>query len=174
MRSRINNRAGKAIGILALMLGLTIAVPASATAKAGGTDRPFRSNASGTVRLDLATNAFVAELEGPATHGGRGSVRLEGTGAFRPDFSFAGTGEVIIVAANGDELHGDATLTTTPFTAGDVEHTTTVITTITGGTGRFDDATGTLTSVQEITPMGVEGTTLINRLEGPTRGHISY
>jgi hypothetical protein len=170
----MRNTASKAIGVAALMVGLVFAGSAPASANAGGTDRPVRGTVSGTVRLNLVTNQFVAETAGVTGHLGRGSARVEGSGGFLPDRSFAGSGEAVIVAANGDEVHGDATVTTTPFTSEEVEHTTTLVITVTGGTGRFDGATGTVTSVMLITPIGVEGTTLVNGVEGTTRGRISY
>ena len=174
MRSRTNSRASKVLGVAALMLGLVLASPGSVSARAGGTDRPVQGTDSGTVRLNLATRAFVAEVTGHMSHLGRGSARVEGTGAFLPDSTFAGNGEMIVVASNGDELHGSSVLTTSPFTPQAVEHTTTQVVTINGGTGRFEDATGTLTIVSDITPIGVEGATIVNRVEGTTRGQISY
>ena len=59
-----------------------------------------------------------------------------------------------VVAANGDEIHGPSTLTS-PFTPEAVEHTTTEVTTIRGGAGRFENATGTLTGHYDVTPVGV-------------------
>jgi hypothetical protein len=174
MRSRKNKRAGAAFGLTALVVWLAVVGPGSAMAKAGGTDRPVKGTASGTVRLNLLTHNYAAEVSGTSTHPGLYRARDEGSGAILPDFSFAGTGEVSLVAANGDELHGPSTLTTSPFTPGAVEHTTTEVTTITGGTGRFEDATGTLTGHYEVTPIGVEGATLVNHLEGTIEGSISY
>ena len=174
MRSRKNKRAGAAVGFTALMVWLAVVSPGAAVAKAGGTDRPVNGTASGTVRLNLLTHHYAAEVSGTSTQVGLYGARDEGSGAFLPDFSFAGTGEVSLVAANGDEIHGSSSLTTSPFTPGAVEHTTTEVTTLTGGTGRFEDATGTLTGHYEVTPIGVEGATLVNHLEGTIEGSISY
>jgi hypothetical protein len=174
MRSRKNKTAGTALGLTTLLVWLAVLSPGAAVAKAGGTDRPFKGTAAGTVRLNLATHDYVAEVSGTSTQVGHYRARDEGSGAFLPDFSFAGTGEVSLVAADGDEIHGSSTLTTSPFTPGAVEHTTTQVITITGGTGRFEDATGTLTGHYEVTPVGVEGATLVNHLEGPIEGTISY
>jgi hypothetical protein len=174
MRSRKNKRAGIALGLTALVVCLVGVSPGSAIAKAGGTDRPVKGTASGTVRLNLLTRDYVAEVSGTTTHGGLYRARDEGSGAFLPNFTFAATGEVSTVAANGDEIHGRTTLTTSPFTPGAVEHTTTQVQTITGGTGRFEDATGTITGHYEVTPIGVEGATLVNHLEGTIEGSISY
>jgi hypothetical protein len=174
MRSRKNKRARAALGIAALVVGLAVVSQGSALADAGGTDRPIQGTGSGTVRLNLLTHAYAAEVSGTSAHVGLYGARSEGSGAFLPDFSFAGTGEVSLVAANGDEIHGPSTLTTSPFTPGAVEHTTMEVTTITGGTGRFEDATGTLTGHYEITPIGVDGATLVNHVEATIEGSISY
>ena len=174
MRSRKNKRAGAALGFTTLLVWLAVGSPGAAVAKAGGTDRPVKGTASGTVRLNLVTHNYAAEVSGTTTHAGLYRARDEGSGAFLPDFSFAGTGELSTVAANGDELHGRTSLTTSPFTPGAVEHTTTQVQTITGGTGRFEGATGTVTGHYEVTPIGVEGATLVNHLEGTLEGTISY
>ena len=174
MRSRKNKRAGAALGFTTLLVWLAVVSPGAAVATAGGTDRPVKGTASGTVRLNLVTHNYAAEVSGTTTHAGLYRARDEGSGAFLPDFSFAGTGELSTVAANGDELHGRTSLTTSPFTPGAVEHTTTQVQTITGGTGRFEGATGTVTGHYEVTPIGVEGATLVNHLEGTLEGTISY
>jgi hypothetical protein len=174
MRSRKNKRAGKALGFTALVVWLAVLSPGAAMAKAGGTDRPVKGTAAGTVRLNLLTNHYVAEVSGTTTHDGLYRARDEGSGAFLPDFSFAATGEVSTVAANGDEIHGRSVLSTSPFTPGAIEHTTTQVQTITGGTGRFEDATGTVTGHYQVTPIGVEGATVVNHLEGTIEGSVSY
>ena len=174
MRSRKNNRAGTALALIALVVGLVGVSPGSAIAKAGGTDRPIKGTAAGTVRLNLLTHDYVAEVSGTGAHTGLYRARDEGSCPFLPDFTFAATGEMTIVAANGDEIHGRTTLTTSPFTPGAVEHTTTQVTTITGGTGRFEQATGTMTGHYQVTPIGVEGATLVNHVEGPIEGTASY
>ena len=174
MRSRKKKWARTALGLAALVVALAVVSPAAAMAAAGGTDRPLKGTASGTVRLNLVTHDYVAEVTGTTTHSGLYGARDEGSGAFLPDFSFSATGEMSIVVANGDEIHGPSMLTTSPFTPGAVEHTTTQVTTVTGGTGRFEGATGTLTGHYDITPIGVEGPTLVNHVEGTIEGSISY
>jgi len=174
MRSRKNKRAGTALGFIALVVCLAVVSPGAAMAKAGGTDRPVKGTAAGTVRLNLLTNHYVAEVSGTTTHDGLYRARDEGSGAFLPDFSFAATGEVTTVAADGDETHGRSVLSTSPFTPGAIEHTTTQVQTITGGTGRFKDATGTITGHYQVTAIGVEGATVVNHLEGTIEGVVSY
>jgi hypothetical protein len=174
MRSRKNNWACGAIALAALVLGLVVVIPGSAMAKAGGTDRPVTGTASGTARFNVRTNSFAVEFSGTASHAGLYNARSEGSGAFAPDLTFAGTGEASVVAANGDEFDGTTTLTTSSFSPQAFEHTTTSVLTITGGTGRFEDATGTLTSVFDVTPIGLEGFTVIAHVEGTVAGRVSY
>jgi len=174
MRSRKNKRAGTAIVLAALVLGLAVIGPGPALAHAGGTDRPVMGTASGTARFNLLTNSFMVELTGTTTHVGLYSAHSEGSGAFAPDLTFAGTGEASIVAANGDEIHATTTLTTSSFAPGAFEHTSTSVLTVTGGTGRFEDATGTLTTHLDTTPIGVEGATVIAHAEGTIEGSVSY
>ena len=171
MRSRLNKRARAAIGVAALVLGLAFVGPASAEAKVGGTDRPVRATLSGTVRANLQNLAVTVEASGVASHVGRFSSTLDGFIAIGAEGT-TGSGTQTIVAANGDRLDGTFTLSTPGLpTEG---HTTTIVMTVTGGTGRFSDASGTLTSKTLVTPLGVEGLTLINAFEGTTRGRVSY
>jgi hypothetical protein len=48
--------------------------------------------------------------------------------------------------------------------------------TITGGTGRFEDASGKLITVTQVTPLEepIPGIQFVNSLEGTTTGQISY
>ena len=114
---------------------------------------------------------MTAHAEGVATHLGEYTAGLEGTATITPTGVF-GSGTQTTVAANGDELTGTYTLST-PGAPG-VAHTTTIVTTATGGTGRFSGASGTVTTVVEVSPISFNGVTLVNRSEGTTSGQISY
>ena len=106
------------------------------------------------------TGAFTGVVPGVSSHLGEVTVQIEGTGAPTSDGSFAGSGTTTIVAANGDELTGTMTLTRRMLPTG--RTTTTVAVTITGGTGRFADASGTLTVIcQSGGPALVDGLLLI-------------
>ena len=117
-------------GKLMMLAGLALAVvalsPASASAKAGGTDRPHKGTVSGTVSLNVLTGALTAHANGVATHLGVFTTSLEGTVTITPTGTF-GSGTQTIVAANGDELTGTYTLST-PGAPG-VAHTTTLVST---------------------------------------------
>jgi hypothetical protein len=161
----------------AIIAGLALAVagfsPAFALAKARGIDRPVRGALAGTVSLNLQTGVFTGDVTGVVSHLGRSTAHLDGSGAFTPEATFAGTGTLTTVAANGDRLNGTITLTTSPFTS--TGHTTTLVETITGGTGRFADASGTLTETSDISTISFDGVTLVSSVEGgPITGHISY
>ena len=160
---------------LTMLAGLALAVvalsPASASANVGGTDRPFIGTFSGTTRLNVLTGAMTADSGGVATHLGEYTSSLEGTVTITPTGVF-GSGTQTTVAANGDELTGTYILST-PGAPG-VAHTTTIVSTATGGTGRFSDASGTLTSVAEVSPISFNGVTLVNSNEGASTGQISY
>jgi hypothetical protein len=160
---------------LMTLAGLALAVaaisPASAPAKAGGTDRPVKGTISGTVSLNVLTGAFTADAMGLTTHDGEYTVSLEGAVAITQEGVF-GSGTGTIVAANGDQMTGTFTLET-PGQPG-VAHTTTIVMTVTGGTGRFSDASGTLTSINEVSPISFDGVTLVNSVDGTVTGQVSY
>ena len=162
----------KATMLAGLALALVALSPASALAKAGGTDRPVKGTVSGTVSVNVQTLAMTADASGVATHLGKYSTSLEGTVAITAEGT-AGSGTQTIVAANGDQATATYTLSTPglPTTAA---HTTTLVTTVTGGTGRFSDASGTLTSTTAVSPISFDGVTLVNGSEGTVRGRISY
>ena len=171
MRSRVHTRARAAIGVALLILGLAVVGPASAEAKVGGSDRPVRGTVSGTIQVNLQNLAITVEASGVSTHNGRFTTTQEGFIAIGGEGT-TGSGTQTIVSANGDRLEGTFTLSTPGLPTDG--HTTTVVTTITGGTGRFSDASGTLVSKVLVTPLSLEGVTLINTFEGTTRGRISY
>ena len=161
---------------LMLLAGLALAVvalsPASASANAGGTDRPVSGTISATVTLNVLTGAVTVEGGGVASHIGKFTTSLEGTVMITSTGTF-GSGTFTTVAANGDELTGTYTLAT-PGAPG-VAHTTTIVMTLTGGTGRFSDASGTQTSVTEVSPISFSGGVLVNSAVGTiTTGQISY
>jgi hypothetical protein len=170
----------KAIALAGLVLALAILSPASALAKAKGTDRPMKEvegTVSGTVTLTPMAGAFEGDVTGVMSHLGEYTGHAEGIGAFTPQGTFEATGTTTVVADNGDKLIGTATFKTSPFTPTHPAHTTTHVTTLTGGTGRFADARGVLTAIYEVTPLipfnPLTGT-LVNNVEGPITGPISY
>lgn len=161
--------------------GLAVAVvalsAASALAKAGGTDRPLACTFSGNARISLEPPLpWAGDGAGVCTHFGEYTVHAEGTSELGPS-GLAGTGTTTFVAANGDQITGSVVLTTADPAPG--IHTGTVVTTITGGTGRFTDATGVLTTTATSTSFTVVGecpacTVFRNDDVGTITGTISY
>ena len=93
-------------------------------------------------------------------------------GARSADGTFAGSGTATLVAANGDHLTGTITLTQTALPNG--QTTTTVVVTITGGTGRFAGASGTLTVVCLSGPPSQVGPLLLIEANCTFTGRVSY
>jgi hypothetical protein len=131
--------------LLAAVGALVLAATPAATASIA---TPFKSDA--TLHVSLAGTPVPGVLTGTLTGAGRashlGSVTLSSTETLdfttSPGVILVRDGQMVVVAANGDELHwtyeGTGSL---PDAAG-----TTLINgrfVITGGTGRFTDATGT-------------------------------
>lgn len=122
---------------LAPVLAALSVLALSAPAQAG--ERPHKSR--GTAQF-VSANDFVGA--GRATHLGNytevGNVSISQTGAV--------TGWSIYTAATGDQLH--ATI------SGQINATGVVTATVTyvGGTGRFDDASGSATLTGQILPDG--------------------
>jgi hypothetical protein len=162
----------KAVAFAGLMLAFAILSPASALAKAEGTDRPIKGSGTGTITLDPVTGAFTGVVPGVSSELGKVTVQIEGAGAPTSDGTFAGSGTVTIVAASGDELTGTMTLTQTVLPTG--RTTTTVAVTITGGTERFADASGTLTVICQSGPPSLVGGLLLIKAECKFTGQISY
>jgi hypothetical protein len=167
-------RTHKAIALTSLVLTLAIVSPASALADAGGTDRPFKGTVSGTVSLHRPTGNFTADGAGINSHLGPYTAHLEGHGAPTPDGTLAGGGTITWVADNGDQLYGNFDLRTNGLPPAD--HTTTLETTINGGTGRFADASGKCTTTVNVHAIGFNPATqtLLSGYEGTTTGQISY
>lgn len=163
-RQGVSMSVRKAMTLACLALALAILSPASALAK---DDRPVKGTGSGTISLDPLTGAFTGDATGVSSHLGNYTVHLEGAGAPTPEGTFAGGGTVTIVAANGDRLTGTFTLTRTG-------PSTTVVVKITGGTGRFADASGTLTVICLTGPSSQVGQMLLSTIECTMTGQISY
>lgn len=152
------------LALAAVALGPT---PALATAK----DLPVRGTISGTAGVNVQTLGLTVDFTGVATHLGEYTAHQEGTLQITPEGT-EGSGTVTIVAADGDQATGAFTLATPGLPT--EPHTTTGVTTITGGTGRFSDASGTLRTTTETSPISFDGVTLVNSVEGTVRGRVSY
>ncbi|HEY6654244.1 MAG TPA: hypothetical protein VI028_08970 [Solirubrobacterales bacterium] len=165
----------RAIITASLVLALAALVPASALAKAGGTDRPVKGTTLGEITAAVPALDITTDVSGVMTHLGKYTSHFEGTAEIVGGRTL-GEGTFTTVAANGDELTGTFTLNGA-LPTGQV-HTATVVLTITGGTGRFADASGTVTVPLVLTPScflepSCPGL-LVETLEGQLTGLISY
>jgi hypothetical protein len=109
----------------------------------GGSELPFQGRLEGAATITPLTPPFVSvsiEATGNATHLGRFTV--ENTHVVNTTERTA-TGTYKFTAANGDTLTADFTGQANPATPGVLAIVETA--TITGGTGRFADASGSFT-----------------------------
>jgi hypothetical protein len=126
----------------------TSASPAAASQTAAmkaAASLPFKGDISGTTRgvfTPPATLEIHLSGEGNATHLGRFTSEEHTVGTFPNPVA---TGTWAFRAANGDRLFATTESTGTPVAPG-IDDVKTVAT-ITGGTGRFADASGTFTAV---------------------------
>src|SRR3954465_7271396 len=112
----------KAILTAGLILALGVLAPVGALGKAGGTDRPVKGTASGTVIGTLTSPLGITiDLTGNVTHLGKYGVHIDAVGVIRGG-EVVGDGTFTAVAANGDQLTGPTTFTA-PLPGGNV-HTT--------------------------------------------------
>jgi hypothetical protein len=162
----------KAITLAGLVLVVAALGSAPALAKAGGADRPVKATISGTNSLNVQTGAVAGDFTGVASHVGRFTSHQEGTVTAVTPEGVVAEGTQTIVAANGDQL----SVTFRAETEGlpPAAHVTTTVFTATGGTGRFSDASGTLTAIVEVSPISFDGVTLVNSVEGTATGQVSY
>jgi hypothetical protein len=158
-----------------LLLAVFIAVPGVAAAKAGGTDRPIKGSGSATDTLDLATGTGTGEGPAVISHLGKGTFSHSFAVTLTGPTTFTVVSTETFTAANGDRLFatfaGGGVLT--GFGVGETAHITGTIT-ITGGTGRFADASGTLTGTFHAETLSSVGTTVVNRDTFTVEGRISY
>ena len=147
----------KRLGVWVILFSVAL----GAIACAAGKSRPFKGSGSGVA--DFAGGTFAGT--GEATHVGRFSfAKALGAATDNGDGTVTFTGVAIIVAANGDLLHGTFELTidlTTEPALG-----TGILTWDNNGTGRFDNASGSV----DISTVS----TMAGAIEFAARGMICY
>jgi hypothetical protein len=124
----------------ALFLTAALAGPVAA-----GAEVPFKGRLEGFFTVTPLVPPFarvLIEATGNATHLGRFTVENRHV----VPFVTSGSGSYEFTAANGDTLTADFTITATPTPDG--LFIVVEIATITGGTGRFDGATGSFTVIR--------------------------
>jgi hypothetical protein len=142
------------LSILMGLVGIMALVAGSAFAGTKGTDRPFKGDGSGTTAVSGGPSTFTSVTVGTvnSTHLGKGAYAVNATQNWGLSANCAGspvqavdTGSMTLTAANGATVTGTISGTTcelAPFN--NTTYGTTLTMTVTGGTGRFDGATGSI------------------------------
>ena len=158
--------------IILALLAVAAVSPPAALGKANGTDRPSSGKSSSTTTVDLATGTGSVRRERSAlahrqlhVHERHHVVHAHRTGHVQPHaHGSRGGGQR---RRDLHDRHRDGDLTPTGSE-------TTLVSTIIGGTGRFADASGTLTSKITSVTVSVVGTTVTNQDTEIHEGRISY
>ena len=144
-------------GLLVSSLTAVVVAASPAAASANQDARPVVGTRTGTTLLNVGTEQASSTSSGFLAH--IGAFTGSSTEVFMGNPSFSVTGsDLKVVAANGDTL--TATVVGSGTTTVETSETTDTIT-ITGGTGRFEGATGTLHEVIASTLEGFDTTTEI-------------
>ena len=157
--------------IILALLAVAAVSPAAALGKANGTDRPSSGKSSSTTTVNLATGTGSVQGSGQLSHIGRFTFTNDITSFTLTGDTFSFTLTAVIVAANGDEIYTTASGTGTMTATGSES---TLVSTITGGTGRFADASGTTTTAITSELVSVDGATLTTEDTEIHQGRISY
>ncbi len=163
----------KAIYVIGLALLGAALIPVAAQAATGGTELPYKGHDTGTITLNLLTNHYEADRTGEATFIGEYTVHLEGAGTWNASHTvFTGTSTFTVLTASGDEIYGTATNEATDFTP--TGHSATSVLTITGGTGRFENATGTSTVLDQDATIAFNFPLLVSSTTSTYSGSFSF
>ena len=161
-----------AVALAGLVLAFAVLAPSAAVAKQGGTDRPIAAKQSGTNVIDVASGAYVIDATGTESHLGKVTAHYTGVATPTGPNTLSISGSSVEVAANGDKLYathsGSATLDAAFNAQG------TLVNTITGGTGRFENASGVETGTFSMQTRSFDGVTLTSAISLSLAGSISY
>jgi hypothetical protein len=171
-----------------LLTGLVLAVSAigttEAVANAGGTERPYRGGGTGTavtIRTGPLTFTGSAYGEEIKSHLGRSTYRtpVQYSTVIDPDTLLQSAPKTVITAANGDKLFTSQTGTAafTPACLGSGEGcviTSLLDSMIIGGTGRFEDATGSTLITTRAVRTAIDGATSTYSTRQRFEGTLSY
>ena len=131
------------IGMLVVALIVLMVIPA-VSAKPGGIERPFKATLTGEASWEFPGRCgnvtTVTDATGKATH--MGSVKADWTHC--PDNDTINDGEMTLIAANGDELHGY-------YDYPGIDAGSPI--TFDGGTGRFANAVGEVLVHYDVIPV---------------------
>ncbi len=158
------------IFLSSLVLAVAALSPAAALGAAKGTDRPLSGTVIATTHDNLSTGMDTADGAFLFTHLGNGTFHEDAALTSVTGNTFTLTGTATYVAANGDKLFATVVATGT-FTGSNV---VTTVSTITGGTGRFADASGTFTTHERVVIGTIVGPILTDTFTATAEGQISY
>lgn len=166
----------RAMTFASLILAIAVLSPATASAKTKGTERPLKFSVSETNVFNLET--FSNHYAGTeiASHAGEGTVEGNGSSKFSGFNTLEYHDEWVFAAPNGNKVFGTSTGTVTGGPEGLLSSSESVVTqTITGGTGRFQNASGTFTGRYHLAFVSfAEGGAVTFSLQGGGQGTISY
>ena len=154
-------------------LALALAAASPAIAEAGGTNRQVVGTGTGTNTITFGVpTTFVADETADLSHLGNSTVHIEGSLTPIPGGALV-EGSATVVAANGNTL----TMTLAGSTANDPTGTVAagvVVGQVTGGTGRFEGASGTITDHVVLTITSVNPSGIVAHIASSFSGEISY
>jgi hypothetical protein len=141
---------------------------------------PVDGTTTATAIINTATGTGTVDGTFRFTHLGNGTFHNDLTSftVTGNTFTFTGTATFVVAddKAAGDQAEGDKVFTTSAGT-GTVTSTgseSTNVHTITGGTGRFDDASGTFAITNVGVTVSTVGSIVTQTLTGTVVGQISY
>jgi hypothetical protein len=128
---------------------------------------PFKGTYTTSVQILSSPPALLHRISGTgnATHLGASEFVATATVYLTPPPPFLIVGTVIFTAANGDQLFASYTGTSMPVAG--APNNVLLTYTVTGGTGRFENATGSFTGVPVVPVGALTGTITLE-------GNISY
>lgn len=168
-RRRVTRGAITLTGIAALAVA-TLS-PSAALAAAHSTTRHLTGRDEGTFTLNLVTGEAIGHASGYISPLGADTAHDDLTFTFTSASTFSYTGARTFALRNGElfaAITGSGTLTS-PSTAESTEHDT-----ITGGTGRFAEASGTLKETIRSVTVKVTATSQTALITIALKGQISY
>ncbi len=161
-----------AVALAGLVLAFAVLGPSAAVAKQGGTDRPVTTKEAGSNVIDLATGAFVIDVAGTKSHLGKVTGHYTGVATPTGANTISLSGSSVEVAANGDRLY--ATLSGSATLDAAFNGQGTVVNTFTGGTGRFENASGVEKGSFSMATRSLQGGRLTSAISVSLAGTISY
>ena len=160
----------KAIVLVGLILAKLTLAAAAAQERSKPAARRVLLAGSGISTYDSASRAFVVLATGDV--GRLGRLTLKAQGILAPaNLVLSFTGAATLVADNGDELTGTFEGTSTTL-SGDADAT--FLLTITGGSGRFQNASGTMNVIQHGVHISTHNTLLVYYDQFTGTGTLSY